>query len=584
MGSSNSKVQCLLRPGQSGKTRTVQDIIREYEEYAKIFLPDGNLPINVVIVSNNRSLVHQTTVRMNKDLFEDTIDSDSDSVSADAHVEGNCFSWVSGTKDSTITPEHLAFQILSNQVSMVVCCAHKKRFDYLFKLIGLLKAGQLRRRVNLWIDEADASINLWSRPEFDVTLLPNVGKVTLVSATFNSILKKYERLHVLGYAVTHLPIYHKVTDCVVEEDNTKGDALAYLEAALERHPGWLNPGMRMFAPGDHTQSSHDELATLLVEKGCAVLILNGARKCILVPNASPIKLADHVIPANPEEIGKLMARLYHEYNLSRFPFAVTGHDCVGRGLTFQNDTFVFNDNKPNSVDIVVPTFIFDVGIVPHINDHAMAYQTACRLAGNIKNFNGYKASTLVMSEKMWTIVRRQEMFAVNLAKIVQSRNLEDVGQEEFDEAAGEDGRDYELSPTFETAQEAKSWCERKLTYPSSEYRRHIETCDNARCTGCGMTHIKYRGKTRALLSEADLRRSVDMGQGANTSARVMPVSWIGTPEAADKARIMPVDIRWGIADSARIMPLNGEPVLRWITIYKKDKLRAFKVSELFGRK
>jgi len=548
MGSSNSKVQCLLRPGQSGKTRTVQDIIREYEEYAKIFLPDGNLPINVVIVSNNRSLVHQTTVRMNKDMFDDY---DSDSVSADAHVEGNCFSWVSGTKDSTITPEHLAFQILSNQVSMVVCCAHKKRFDYLFRLISLLKAGQLRRRVNLWIDEADASINLWSRPEFDVTLLPNVGKVTLVSATFNSIIKKYERLHVLGYAVTHLPIYHKVTDCVVEEFAANGDAVDYLEATLERHPGWLKPGMKLFTPGDHTQSSHDELTTSLVKKGCAVLVLNGARKSIVVPNGPEIKLSDHVIPSNPEEIGKLMARLYHSHNLSRFPFAVTGHDCVGRGLTFQNENFMFN-----------------AGIVPHINDPAMAYQTACRMAGNVRGFIGYHAPTLVMSPKMWAVVRRQEMFAVNLAKIVQTRDLEDVGQEEFDEAAGENNREYELSPTFETADEAKAWCKRLLTYDCSIYKLHTEACTNIHCPGCGASHIKYRGKPRALLSEIELRSSVDMGQGANTSARVMPVSWIGTPEAAAKARVMPV----------------GGSTLKWIAIYKKDKRRTFKASELFGCK
>jgi hypothetical protein len=565
MGSSNSKVQCLLRPGQSGKTRTIQDIIREYEEYAKIFLPDGNLPINIVIVSNNRSLVHQTTVRMNEDLFDDD---ESDTASADAHIEGNCFSWVSGTKDSTITPEHLAFQIISGEVSMVVCCAHKKRFDYLFRLISLLKTGVLRRRVNLWIDEADASINLWSRAEFDVTLLPNVGKVTLVSATFNSILKKYERLRVLGYAVTHLPIYHKVTDCVVEEDNTKGDAVDYLEAALERHPEWLKPGVRLFTPGDHTQNSHDELASLLVQKGCAVLILNGARKCILVPNAPDIKLSDHVIPSTPEEIGKLMARLYHKYKLSRFPFAVTGHDCVGRGLTFQNRSFMF-----------------DAGIVPHINDHAMAYQTACRLAGNIKEFEGYRASTLVMSEKMWTVVRRQEMFAVNLAKIVQSRDLEDVGQEEFDEAAGENNREYALSDTFATADAAKAWCERKLTYGSSVYGRHVETCDNAHCPGCGTTHIKYRGKTRALLREDELRSSIGSWTiGVNLTSRIMPVSWIGTPEAADKARIMPVDVRWGIADAARIMPLNGEPMLKWVVIYRTDKIRSFKASELFGRK
>lgn len=584
MGSLNSKVQCLLRPGQSGKTRKIQELIREYEGYADLFLGPGTTPLNIVVTSNNIALSEQTTVRMNHDLYEtESVESDEDQI-ADAQVTGNCFSWTSGSKGMKVSEGDLFSLIVRQKVAMIVCCANKRRLTYIFRLLQMLNDYPLYRpRINVWIDEADASIKLWSNPTLDITLLPNVTCVTLVSATFNSILKKYERLRIMGCAETHPEMYHRVADCIQEADSSALGARTevndrvhssadYLAAVLAKHPEWNAPGTKMFAPGNHVQSSHDENATFLVKRGFAVLILNGNEKAIRLPyGLLPIRLED-TRSDEPEEIGVQVARLYRERKLKQFPFAVTGHMCVGRGLTFQNEHF-----------------LFDVGVIPFINDPAMAYQTACRMAGNIKKIPGYRPSTIVASPKMLQTILRQEMFAVNLARIVHERNLEDVGIDEFNEAAGEERSgvsDYALSPTFETSELAKAWCEDKLTYGSSIYGRHTEVCTSPRCMGCGTTgttHIKYRGKLREILSEDQLRASIGSWTvGANLSARIMPVSWIGTPEAADKARIIPVEVSWGVADSARIMPVTAETTIAWIVIFKKDKLRRFKASDFFS--
>ena len=563
MGSSNSKVQCLLRPGQSGKTKKMQDLIRDYAELAKIFHGEGTTPLDIVICSNNRSLAHQTTVRMNNDLFESESieDDDSDDAPAETQLTGSCFSWVSGTK-GVVKPEHLAWDIVTGKVSMVVCCAHKKRLDYIYSLLTKLNEFPgYRSKVNVWIDEADASIKLWSRPAVDVTLLSSVQTVTLVSATFNTILKKYERIHVLGDAITYPPSYHKVADCIQTADDEPGDAVAYLAAVLAKNPQLVSPGVRLFAPGDHIKVSHNDVANHLLGRGFAVLVLNGSEKRIRLPGTEPsIVLADNAAP-EPEEIGRQMARLYHEHNLARFPFAVTGHQCVGRGLTFQNENF-----------------LFDFGIVPHISDPAMAYQTACRMAGNIRFLPGYKQVPLVTTSRMWTVILRQEAFAVNLARIVRERNLSDVGAEEFAEAGGVvPTRDYGLSPTFATSAAAEAWCVRNLTYGKSVYGLYDSEGNP------GSTHIKYRGDLRLLLTEAELRTSIDTGQGANTAARVVPVNWVGVPEGADKARAMPVtDVQWGVADAARPMPVISDPAIVWIVIYKKSKLRRFVAADLFA--
>jgi hypothetical protein len=562
----------------------MQELIREYEGYADLFLGPGTNPLNIVITSNNIALSEQTSTRMNRDLYEtESVDSDDDKI-ADAQVNGTCFSWTSGSKGMKVSEDALFSLIVRQKIAMIVCCANKRRLTYIFNLLKMLNEyPAYRPRINVWIDEADASIKLWSNPALDVTALPNVTCVTLVSATFNSVLKKYERLRIIGCAETHPEVYHRVSDCIQEHDasalgartevNDRVHSSAdYLAAVLTKHPAWNAPGMKLFTPGNHVQSSHDENASFLVKRGFAVLVLNGNEKAIRLPyGLLPIRLED-TRSDEPEEIGLQVARLYKERNLKQFPFAVTGHMCVGRGLTFQNEHF-----------------LFDAGVIPYINDPAMAYQTACRLAGNIKKIPGYRPSTIVASPKMLQTILRQEMFAVNLARIVHERKLEDVGIEEFNEAAGEERStvsDYALSPTFETSELAKDWCESKLTYGSSIYGRHTEICTSPRCMGCGTTgttHIKYRGKLREILSEDQLRASIGSWTvGANLSARIMPVSWIGTPEAADKARIIPVEVSWGVADSARIMPVTSESTIAWIAIFKKDKLRRFKASEFFS--
>jgi hypothetical protein len=578
MGSSNSKVQCILRPGQSGKTRKMIDLIKEVRanlaELAKAGWSDAGM-LNIFVVSNVMALADQTTKRMQRELFDEassTNSDESDDGVADAQVVDECFAWTSGNMGNKFTTDVLFSLIVRNKVSSIVLCANKRRLSYLKDLIVMLNDfAAYRDKIHMWIDEADASINLWSKPTMDVTTLPIVQKVTLVSATFNSILKMYGRLRILGDVITHPSCYHKVADCVVIEDNCTflpaegSGALAYLSAVLPRHPEMCVPGARVFAPGDYTQASHDEVASYLVAAGFAVLVLNGTEKAIRRPNGlAPLVLDFKSATAHElngralarpdairagEELGVYVARLYHTKGLAQFPFAVTGHLCVGRGLTFQNENFLFN-----------------FGIIPYIADSAMAYQAACRMAGNIRDLLGYAPATLVATTKMWDVIRRQEGFAVNLARIVKERNLADVGAAEFAEAGGVAPPvwDYALSPTFATPAEAEAWCERNLTYGKSVYG--LYDAEGKR----GLTHIKYRGALRALLTEAELRASVDMGQGANTSARVMPV----------------VDVRWGIADSARVMPVNGPQTIAWVVIYKKDKFRAaagMSLQQFFAR-
>lgn len=413
MGSFTSKLECIWLPGQSGKTRNMMERIKTLEDVAtEEYDCDGFL--NIVISANNRSLVDQTEVRMNKELFMD----EEENEEADSKIEGTCFKWRSGLKNNNISVGDLADKVKEGEVTMVVCCAHAKRLSYLYLLLSNLEKSRLfNKRINVWIDEADASIKLWSKPTLDVTCFAKVNKVTLVSATYDSILKRFGKIRVLPCLETMLPIYHRVQDCfIMEEDIAALDAPGYLRGVIRRYGHELaKPGVRLFAPGDVERASHESIADFLIALGFAVVIINGVRKELVIPGRDkPIPLMPYVDVETgaPEEVGKVIAKIYHDNGLSEFPFAITGHLCLGRGITFQNDRFLFTH-----------------GVLFNISDKSNAYQTACRLAGNIKGIPSYVPPTLITTSKMLSVILTKENTAIDIARHVHENELDHVDRE-----------------------------------------------------------------------------------------------------------------------------------------------------------
>ena len=414
-----NKIQCLWKPAQSGKTRTIMEMIREHEETAE--------HLNIVICSNIRLLVSQTTARMTRDLFRGEVEeTDSDmsmsstmsdeSAVPDDRIEGDVFSWMSGTARSNIATGELADRIKEDEVTMVVCCSHKARFRYLNALLeNLEKSKHFRKRVNVWIDEADVSIKLWSANDFDFTRFNKVDRVCLVSATFNSVVKLYGRIKVIGFETTHPDCYMSLKDCEVIEHASRGGVVETLSSVLETYPEMSAPGVRLFAPGMIEVATHDAVADYLVSMGFAVMILNGQRKCILCPYGKVIPLALKMDPTTPDEISTVLPRLYAEHNLSRWPFAVTGQMCLGRGITFQSEGFAF-----------------DYGVLPDLTDAASAYQCVARLLGNVKHFEGFIAPAVFMSPEMKVKTLACETLATMIAKKVLEHGWADVGEAEIE--------------------------------------------------------------------------------------------------------------------------------------------------------
>jgi hypothetical protein len=433
MGSSqsNGRVECMWLPAQSGKTRKCIERIkrRNFFEEADLlgmveFYDPNKSAFHIIICSNNKALVDQTSARMADEIYPlSESDSDSeDEKASDSKIVGKVFSWRSGTKINKKAGE-LYGDIIDELVEMVICCAHKKRLTYLYELIERLQKSKIfDKKINVWIDEADASIKLWSRPEWNILEFPKVEKITLISATYDSILKEYKSIRVLPYEETYMSdTYHKLEDStILREDYLTTDPVIYLEEVFENYPEICTPGTRLFAPGNATVKTHDEIADFLAKKGFVVCVLNGQRKVITgIPGKDDIdlrKFIDFDTPISPGEtfeIGKTIANIYISNRLEKHPIAITGNLCLGRGITFQSENFLFN-----------------WGVLPHSTNKAEAYQLASRTNGNIKQLKDYAPPKLVMCTRMADQILSHEKIAIHMARLVHERlqkNPDDPG-------------------------------------------------------------------------------------------------------------------------------------------------------------
>jgi hypothetical protein len=281
------------------------------------------------------------------------------------------------------------------------------------------------KKINIWIDEADDSINLWSKYE-QILAMRIINQVTLVSATFDSVMSKYKSLSVLPYLQTHPECYRGLRSATRCEVNFVGSAPEYVKRVIETNAEKLiKPGMRAFIPGSIAKVTHNAIADFLhKEHGFVVIIINGERKEILVPNHEPIDLRCYLTVESgqvPTEFNTQLAKLYKENNWARFPLAITGFYCVERGVTFQC----------GPEEGVHDGFMFDYGIIPPIACAAEAYQTMARLFGNVGHIAGYKAVDVYTNAVTFSRVERQEEIAINIARMVAEQKLENVDKKDL---------------------------------------------------------------------------------------------------------------------------------------------------------
>jgi hypothetical protein len=431
MGSSLSLIHL---PAQSGKTRKMTELINKWNQLFD--LSGNNLDcLNVIFTSNSKLLTKQTAGRITSDVDNvsqiSDLSSDGDdslSIEMDVGEKGsNTLAWISSSKKLSVSDvfSNVMMGDVGNGINNIICCTNKIRmknvWDLLTRLNQMFMSRRFNKKVNIWIDEADACIKVWEQYIETCVKLTNsdfVQNIVLVSATMVPV---YNRLHqrriepyLRTYENTHGPVYHKYSETDICHDYS-GDAkypVVQLKCILDNNPELMSAGSRVFCPGNKGRNTHEEICHELLKTGFNVLLLNGVHKEIRFCDGSP-PIAISELLENDLEISKTLNKLYHDHELFNSPFAVTGNLCIGRGITFASQI----DGRE---------FLFTHGIIPEVTNGDEGYQMVARCCGNIKGYASYKNPKIFVSERTDALIREQENLAVEFARSFYQEGVETV--------------------------------------------------------------------------------------------------------------------------------------------------------------
>lgn len=355
-----TKLRCIWLLAQSGKTRKcIEEIKKKNEEelFSEIYNKNDETRLDIYICSNNTTLVDQTGTRMVNNLY--------------TH-KTQVFNWLSKNKEK-VSEMTIFNNILNSEIKMLVCCTNKVRMEKIKELLENLSRNKMfNKKVSIWIDEADATVTLWKRHMDWYENLSVIDTITLVSATYRSVLKKFGDLPVIQYGKTKPDTYVGICDSEFVECNMSAKtALEYIKKVIDEKEllKTTSIGYRLFAPADISVDSHNCTKQYFLEHNWAVAILNGKEKAIYLPNnESPIDISN----IKDQEIGQTIAKFYNKEIKNKYNFVITGNMCLNRGITLQTEDFIFNSS-----------------IIFHMSNPDTLYQCAARTSGNIRNFRDY---------------------------------------------------------------------------------------------------------------------------------------------------------------------------------------------------
>jgi hypothetical protein len=408
-------------PAQSGKTRKMTELMNRWDSIISV---EGNTThINIVFTSNSKLLTKQTMKRVVDATTVSTSDSDVSELS-DGETEADNFNGI--VNDTTQTNRTIAWisgggakmderiidlMIRAGDVDNVICCTNKQRMTRVMCLIGLLAANRGRlggRTINIWIDEADACMRLWTKYlrtiiGFDTL----INKIVLISATMSPVIKYFHKngmdCNLRVYDTTHADCYVRFSDCDVSDEYSVANQSPMEQICAVLDNVTMAAGSRWFCPGAVARKSHDEIAAELLRRGFNVLILNGDKKQLVFSDATcpPVNVMSAV--SDDVELSEAIRTLYYDYQLDSAPFAVTGNMCISRGITFASKNEHFE-------------FLFTHGIIPDIGSAEEIYQMVARCLGNFRDFDSYISPKLYMTERVASKIANQEHLAIELAR------------------------------------------------------------------------------------------------------------------------------------------------------------------------
>jgi hypothetical protein len=390
----------ICKPEQSGKTFVMIQVIIKDIQYP----PESNVDvINIIFCDNNLLLTKQTSNRINKEIS---------SINNESYLE---FSSHSRTDYKCV--DNVCNGIIFKEIHNVICCTNGSRIADIHQLITTINNGKLTKGkyiFKIWLDEADKYIKFILDY---IDLLKEFENVYLycISATPKNIFYRFNSINVFPIENTTSENYHGWCDNqlkIIDLNTNSSDFIIHVLDSFTLGADKIIPGTIWFIPGEFKKVSHYEISNICNERNFAVLIING--------DGITLKFPDKRIETyfKDDELNTILKKIYKEQSLEKFPVAITGNVCIGRGTSMMSEDF-----------------IIDYAILSICDNKQEASQNAGRVKGNIKHWSNYKPPIVFTSPKFDAIAREWEIKSRNIAKIAFDKQEEGkstlITKEEF---------------------------------------------------------------------------------------------------------------------------------------------------------
>lgn len=410
----NHKTSLIVKPTQSGKTfQMLLSIIT----FFKVAAEENIRRIQLIFVDNNLILANQTAARVQGcEWFED------------GENEYLMFSSKSKTTDKKEIFWEITNPMRETPVSNIIMCANNTRFKDAEEIIQRMSLTNQNIFFDIWIDESDKTFSTPKHTSLMERLcaMNNVKSVSLLTATPGANLTQFKEMNVIPMEqTTNSEKYSSWSNAsITHVESETYNTLDYAISIIEKYPSQFVSGVRCFIPADIFIETHEEMASMLVNKGFAVLIINGQSCDILLkfgkkrPQLVRQRVEETLSGMFPEkymnglkdfQASEWIADIYEGLGLSTFPFAITGNLCIGRGTTLSSAKMFINrailppkgPRNRSSKELSL----------------ARMYQLAGRITGNTMDFEDWERPIVFCTEMFDECIKTMETRAKRLAEV-----------------------------------------------------------------------------------------------------------------------------------------------------------------------
>ena len=389
---SRRRIVLITKPEQSGKTFImIQQIIKDMNHSPK----SEKDVVNIIFCDNNLLLTKQTSERIDTEIGQ--------------FVEVNRETYIEFSSHSRTLYKSVGLVcdgITRLNTHNVLCCTNGTRVDDIYEIIHSLNENKYtknRLEFKIWLDESDKYIS-----HIDQTFVPLINKynnVTLycITATSKKLFDHYGSFNVFPIENTTSENYHgwEDNDIINIDVNMEGaEFVRYVMNNVENIKP-IKPGSKWFIPAGFKKSQHKEICDICNEYGFVTIIVNGDGIKLIFPDKRIYEYK------KDKQLSDTLKKVYKEHYLDKYPLAITGCVCIGRGISIMSEDFMI-----------------DNAILSICSSPQESSQNAGRVKGNIKNWKNYKPPKVYTTPKFNKIAIEWEKKSRGLAELAYNRELQ----------------------------------------------------------------------------------------------------------------------------------------------------------------